>query len=52
MEELIKTGTLVLAQFVELMAAVIVCFASAKAFAQFARDRAQFEREHSSKGWH
>jgi len=38
MEELIKTGTLVLAQFVELMAAVIVCFASAKAFAQFARD--------------
>ena len=38
MEELIKTSTLLLAQLIELMAAVIICFASLKAFIQFVRD--------------
>lgn len=38
MEELIKTTTLELAQVIEVMAAVIICLASLKAFVQFARD--------------
>jgi uncharacterized membrane protein len=38
MEALIKTVTLYLAQFIELMAAVIICYASVKAVVQFFSD--------------
>lgn len=38
MEELIKTATLELAQLIEVMAAVVICLASLKAFVQYARD--------------
>ena len=38
MEEIIKTGTVYLAQLIELMAALIICYSSVKAMLQFFKD--------------
>lgn len=38
MEEIIKTGTVYVAQLIELMAAIIICYSSVKAMLQFIKD--------------
>ena len=38
MEEIIKTSTVYVAQLIELMAALIICYSSIKAFVQFFKD--------------
>ena len=38
MEEIIKTGTTYVAQLIELMAAIIICYSSVKAMLQFIKD--------------